>query len=226
MIPVGMGGVSPWHNAVVPWSSTMSVPIQYGDRTLSGDMMGWRKEGIPTWWPQQYSNQPWPLNYAAYDGVTGLNSLYHRRDVVEMLMFCKQKKQLTFQQIAQSIGKSETWTTAALLGQATFSPEESEILMELLSVDPKIRHSVKCILTQPPMKGALEGKVPADPVVYRFYEILQVYGTVFKALIHEKFGDGVMSTVDFTIDLDKERRPDGDYVKVNLCGKFLPYKKW
>jgi len=112
------------------------------------------------------------------------------------------------------------------LGQATFSPGEADILLEILSVDKKIRHSAKSVLIEPPMKGALEGKVPVDPVVYRFYEILQVYGTVFKALIHEKFGDGVMSAVDFTIDVDKEKRQDGDYVKITLCGKFLPYKKW
>jgi cyanate lyase len=154
------------------------------------------------------------------------NSLFHRRDIVEMLMFCKQKKQITFQQIAECIGRSESWTCAALLGQATFSDSESESLMECLSVDKKLRHSVKTILTQPPMKGALEGKIPVDPVVYRFYEIIQVYGTVFKALIHEKFGDGIMSAADFSLDVDKDRRNDGDYVKVTLCGKFMPYKKW
>jgi len=149
----------------------------------------------------------------------------HRGDAVETIMFYKHQKQVSFAQIAQCLGRSETWTCAALLGQATLSPLEVETLMDYLNVaDPKIRHSLKIILTQPALKGVTEG--PMDPTVYRFYEILQVYGSSFKALINEKFGDGVMSAVDLTVDLDKEKRADGEYVKVVLQGKFLPYKKW
>lgn len=81
-------------------------------------------------------------------------------------------------------------------------------------------------LTEYPLKGSLEPVIPIDPLIYRFYEIMQVYGMPLKAVIHEKFGDGIMSAIDFTLDVEKEEDPKGDRVKVIMCGKFLPYKKW
>ena len=76
-----------------------------------------------------------------------------------------------------------------------------------------------------PHKGGLDPLVPTDPLIYRFYEIMQVYGMPVKAVVHEKFGDGIMSAIDFSIDVEKEEDPKGDRVKVIMCGKFLPYKK-
>jgi cyanate lyase len=80
-------------------------------------------------------------------------------------------------------------------------------------------------LTEYPVKG-LGPVVPTDPLIYRFYEIMQVYGMPLKSVIHEKFGDGIMSAIDFTLDVDKEEDPKGDRVKLTMSGKFLPYKKW
>jgi cyanate lyase len=75
-------------------------------------------------------------------------------------------------------------------------------------------------------KGSLDPVIPTDPLIYRFYEIMQVYGMPLKAIIHEKFGDGIMSAIDFSLEVDKVEDPKGDRVKVTMCGKFLPYKKW
>ena len=82
------------------------------------------------------------------------------------------------------------------------------------------------ILCEPPLKGSLDAAVPVDPLIYRFYEIMQVYGMPLKAVIHEKFGDGIMSAIDFTLDVEKEADPKGDRVKIIMSGKFLAYKKW
>jgi cyanate lyase len=81
-------------------------------------------------------------------------------------------------------------------------------------------------LTDSTVKGSLDPVIPTDPLIYRFYEIMQVYGMPMKAVIHEKFGDGIMSAIDFTLDIEKEEDPKGDRVKVIMSGKFLPYKKW
>jgi cyanate lyase len=81
-------------------------------------------------------------------------------------------------------------------------------------------------LTVPPLKGSLEPTIPTDPLIYRFYEIMQVYGMPIKAVIHEKFGDGIMSAIDFSLEIEKVEDPKGDRVQVIMCGKFLPYKKW
>ena len=82
------------------------------------------------------------------------------------------------------------------------------------------------LLTTPPVKGCLDPVVPTDPLIYRFYEIMQVYGLPMKDVIQEKFGDGIMSAIDFSIEVDKVEDPKGDRVLVKMCGKFLPYKKW
>ena len=81
-------------------------------------------------------------------------------------------------------------------------------------------------LTTPPVKGCLDPVIPTDPLIYRFYEIMQVYGLPMKDVIQEKFGDGIMSAIDFSIEVDKVEDPKGDRVLVKMCGKFLPYKKW
>ena len=81
-------------------------------------------------------------------------------------------------------------------------------------------------LTVPPLKGSLEPQIPTDPLIYRFYEIMQVYGMPIKAVVHEKFGDGIMSAIDFSVEVNKVEDPKGDRVEIVMCGKFLPYKKW
>jgi cyanate lyase len=99
--------------------------------------------------------------------------------------------------------------------------EEAQKLADALGLDAATVEP----LTEPPLKG-LGPVVPTDPLIYRFYEIMQVYGMPLKAIIHEKFGDGIMSAIDFTLDVDKQEDPKGERVLITMSGKFLPYKKW
>ena len=121
-----------------------------------------------------------------------------------------------------AIGLDEVWVASLFYGQATASKEEAEKLAGLLSLDAE----TTAALQEYPTKGSLEPVIPTDPLIYRFYEIMQVYGMPLKDVIQEHFGDGIMSAIDFTIDVDKVEDPKGDRVKIVMCGKFLPYKKW
>jgi cyanate lyase len=114
------------------------------------------------------------------------------------------------------------WVTSALLGQATMSKEEAQKTVELLGLGG----DVAAALQEMPSKGSVGQTVPVDPLIYRFHEITQVYGTTIKALIHEMFGDGIMSAIDFEMDIQKKEDPKGDRVVITMNGKFLPYKKW
>jgi cyanate lyase len=145
-----------------------------------------------------------------------------RSEATEQILAAKQAKGLTFEAIAEAVGRHKVWVTAALLGQATMSTEEAHAAVQVLGLGPEVAET----LQQIPMKGSLESTVPVDPLIYRFHEITQVYGTTIKALIHEIFGDGIMSAIDFEMDIRKEEDPKGDRVVVTYSGKFLPYKKW
>ena len=145
-----------------------------------------------------------------------------RSECTERIRAAKLGKGLTWQQIADAIGRHVVWTTAALLGQATMDEPEAAKAAELLAREPEIATALR----QCPMKGSLDPVTPTDPLVYRFYEIVQVYGTTLKEVIHEQFGDGIMSAIDFTMDLQRVPDPKGDRVRVTMEGKFLPYKKW
>jgi len=129
---------------------------------------------------------------------------------------------LTWAEIAEKIGHSTVYTTAALLGQMTLDAGEADIVAKLLDLDPEEAR----LLTTVPYKGSLGEAVPTDPLVYRFYEIVQVYGTTLKEVIQEEFGDGIMSAIDFTMNVERKADPKGDRVVVTLDGKFLPYKKY
>ena len=107
-------------------------------------------------------------------------------------------------------------------GQATASEEEATSLIAALDLASDLKED----LSTPPVKGCLDPVIPTDPLIYRFYEIMQVYGLPMKDVIQEKFGDGIMSAIDFSIEVDKVEDPKGDRVLVKMCGKFLPYKKW
>jgi cyanate lyase len=145
-----------------------------------------------------------------------------RKQVTAKILEAKASKQLTFAEIAAKVGRSEVWTASALLGQATMSAEEAQAAVAALGLGEDVLAGLRSI----PMKGSLEGPVPVDPLIYRFHEINQVYGTTIKALIHEKFGDGIMSAIDFEMKIEKLQDPKGDRVLVTLNGKFLPYRKW
>tara|TARA_R110002095_G_scaffold55469_5_gene47805 strand:+ start:268 stop:708 length:441 start_codon:yes stop_codon:yes gene_type:complete len=137
------------------------------------------------------------------------------------LLEAKKKKELSFADLGKLIDRDEVWVAALLYLQATASDDEAAALGAALSLEKDLYNK----LTVYPTKG-LGPVVPTDPFTYRFYEILQVYGMPMKSVIQEKFGDGIMSAIDFTLNIDKAQDPQGDRVIVTMNGKFLPYKKW
>jgi cyanate lyase len=143
-------------------------------------------------------------------------------DITATLLAAKKAKGLSFTELETKLGRDEVWIAAVFYRQASASPEEAEAIASALGLGPNIAEA----LTDYPVKGSLDPAIPTDPLIYRFYEIMQVYGMPMKAVIHEKFGDGIMSAIDFTLDIDKVEDPKGDRVRVTMCGKFLPYKKW
>jgi len=143
-------------------------------------------------------------------------------EATERILGAKEEKKLTFAAIAKTVGRHPVWVTSALLGQATMSKEEAQKTVELLGLGSE----VAAALQEMPTKGSVGQSVPVDPLIYRFHEITQVYGTTIKALIHEMFGDGIMSAIDFEMDIQKKEDPKGDRVIITMNGKFLPYKKW
>jgi cyanate lyase len=145
-----------------------------------------------------------------------------RTDLVEKIVAAKLAKKLTWKALADACGRSEVWTTSALLGQQAMSAQEAEAAGRLLGLDAEDVAQLQV----PPSKGSLGATVPTDPLIYRFHEIVQVYGTTLKELIHEKFGDGIMSAIDFEMHLARIEDPKGDRVEVRMHGKFLPYRKW
>ena len=146
----------------------------------------------------------------------------NRKEAMQSILEAKQQKGVRFEEIAAAVGRHKVWTTSALLGQATMTKEESERAVERLGLGAEVAEA----LQQIPLKGSLGETVPVDPLIYRFHEITQVYGTTIKAIIHEMFGDGIMSAIDFTMEIERVPDPHGDRVKVTYNGKFLPYKKW
>ena len=145
-----------------------------------------------------------------------------RANVTEMVVMAKIKKGLTWTKMAKAIGQSKEWTTAALLGQMQMTKQQAEAAGKLLGLP----EDALLLLQQVPYKGSLPTAVPTDPLIYRFYELVNVYGTTFKELIHEEFGDGIMSAIDFKMDLTREPDPKGDRVKITMSGKYLPYKTY
>ncbi|MEG3435815.1 cyanase [Pannus brasiliensis CCIBt3594] len=142
-------------------------------------------------------------------------------EITEKLLQAKKDKGLSFTDLESIVGRDEVWIAAVFYRQASASPEEAKKIAEALELGPDVVAS----LIEYPVKG-LGPIVPTDPLIYRFYEIMQVYGMPLKSVIHEKFGDGIMSAIDFTLDVEKEEDPKGDRVKITMSGKFLPYKKW
>ncbi|MGA2550842.1 MAG: cyanase [Burkholderiaceae bacterium] len=145
-----------------------------------------------------------------------------RNHVTEKIVAAKVAKGITWASVAQLIGKSKEWTTAACLGQMTFNAEQAETIGKLFALTEEEIAWLKVV----PYKGSLPTAIPTDPLIYRFYELVSVYGSTFKALIHEEFGDGIMSAIDFSMDLAREPDPKGDRVKIVMSGKFLPYKTY
>ena len=143
-------------------------------------------------------------------------------EITQTLLAAKKAKGLSFADLEQAVGRDEIWIAAVIYRQASASEDEASKLVAALGLGFEVAEA----LTECPLKGSLNPVIPTDPLIYRFYEVMQVYGLPIKSVIHEKFGDGIMSAIDFTLDVEKEPDPKGDRVKVIMSGKFLPYKKW
>lgn len=145
-----------------------------------------------------------------------------RDEVTALILANKLKKKVSWSQLAEIVGFSKEWSTAALMGQMTLTQAQAEAVGKALDLPSEAVDQLQVV----PYKGSLPTAVPTDPLIYRFYEMINVYGTSIKALIHEEFGDGIMSAIDFSMDIQREPDPKGDRVNIVLSGKFLPYKTY
>ncbi len=144
----------------------------------------------------------------------------NRLEVTEKIIATKVSKGLTWEKVAKEVGLSKEWVTAACLGQMTLNDEQANKVGGLFNLNENEIKWLKVV----PYKGSLPTAVPSDPLIYRLYEVISVYGLTIKELIHEEFGDGIMSAIDFSMDIQRENNPAGDHVNILLSGKFLPYK--
>lgn len=142
-------------------------------------------------------------------------------DMTETIMAAKSKSGLGWEQIAAEVGLAPVFLTSCCLGMNSMQPAFADKLCTMLDLPSE----VSLALQEFPLK-VWDQAVPTDPLIYRLYEVVGVYGETIKSLIHEKFGDGIMSAIDFTMHIEKEENPAGDRVVINMNGKFLPYKSW
>ncbi len=145
-----------------------------------------------------------------------------REDVTDLIYYTKVQKGIKWADVAGKVKLSKEWVTAACMGQMTLNKQQATIVGKIFSLPPE----AIALLQAVPYKGSLPTAVPTDPLIYRWYEMINVYGTTIKELIHEEFGDGIMSAIDFSMDIKREPDPKGDRVNVVLSGKFLPYKTY
>ena len=143
-----------------------------------------------------------------------------KKEAAESIRAAKARLGVTWAQIAEGVGRPVAWTTSALLGQQPMTAAQAKAAGSLLDLGEDVQQALQL----QPTRGALETAVPTDPTIYRFYEVLQVYGPTIKELIHEQFGDGIMSAINFRLDVRREPDPGGDRVVVVMDGKFLPYQ--
>lgn len=144
----------------------------------------------------------------------------NREEATELVLEARKENGLTFEAIANKIGKPKVWTAAALFGQHPMPAEDADTVVDLLGLDAGVSKALQEI----PMRGSLDSGVPTDPTIYRIHEVTQVYGTAMKALIHEEFGDGIMSAIAFNMEIERVEHEDGDRVRITYEGKFLPYQ--
>ncbi len=145
-----------------------------------------------------------------------------REAVTSKIVQAKVAKKISWADVAKTVGQSKEWTTAACLGQMTLTAQQAASVGKLfdLNADDILW------LQRAPHKGSLPTAIPTDPLIYRFYELVNVYGTTLKELIHEEFGDGIMSAIDFSMELTREPDPKGDRVRLVMSGKYLQYKTY
>ena len=144
-----------------------------------------------------------------------------RQALTDIIIAAKAEKNLSFEQIAAGTGLSDVYVTAALLGQHPLPADAAKVVGETLGLD----YEAIALLQAIPLRGSVGSTMPTDPTIYRFYEMMQVYGTTLKALVHEQFGDGIISAINFKMDIKKVADPEGgDRAVITLDGKFLPFK--
>ena len=146
----------------------------------------------------------------------------HRQQVTDMIISAKVLKSIKWADVAKEIGLSKEWVTAACLGQMAFNKQQAEKIGQIFDLSDEAVAWLQIV----PYKGSLPTSVPTDPLIYRWYEVVNVYGSTIKELIHEEFGDGIMSAIDFSMDIQREENPNGDRVNVVWSGQFLPYKTY
>ena len=146
----------------------------------------------------------------------------NRNDITEKIITVKVAKGMQWAAVAKKVGQSKEWTIAACLGQMTCTPEQAKIVGEIFGLSGDEQKWLQVV----PYKGSLPTEVPTDPLSYRWYEIVSVYRATIKEPIHEEFGDGIMSAIDFSMDIAREPDPKGDRVRVVLSGKFLSYNTY
>lgn len=144
-----------------------------------------------------------------------------KTEMTAMILAAKEAQGKSWEAIAEGIGMSPVWTTSACLGMNSMPEDKAAALCETLDLPGEVSTALQAC----PHKH-WDKTIPTDPLIYRFYEMINVYGDTMKEIIHEKFGDGIMSAIDFSMDIDKEENPAGDRVVITLNGKFLPYKSW
>ena len=146
----------------------------------------------------------------------------NRDEVTKMILSSKVLNGIKWSEVAEKVGLSKEWTTSACLGQMAMTKEQAQTVGDIFCLSDE----AVAWLQIAPYKGSLPTAVPTDPLIYRWYEVVSVYGSTIKELIHEEFGDGIMSAIDFSMDIQREENPAGDRVNVVLSGKFLPYKSY
>jgi len=146
----------------------------------------------------------------------------NRDQVTDLIISSKVLNDISWKSVAEKVGLSKEWVTSACLGQMAFNKVQAETVGSIFGLSDE----AIAWLQIAPYKGSLPTAVPTDPLIYRWYEVVNVYGSTIKALIHEEFGDGIMSAIDFSMDIKREEDPNGDRVNVVLSGKFLPYKSY
>ena len=159
------------------------------------------------------------------DADAAINALMKpmkREDVTDLIVFRRIKKRVRWADVAKKVGQSKEWTTAACLGQMQMTKKQAEAVGKLFDLPEE----AVLLLQTVPYKGSLPTAVPTDPLIYRWYEVVNVYGSTLKELIHEEFGDGIMSAIDFSMDISREPHEKGDRVRVVLSGKYLPYRTY
>lgn len=145
----------------------------------------------------------------------------NKETMTDMIVAAKASKKLTWEQMGEALNVSPVWLASACLGMNSVTEDKAAEIAEYLGLDEEVAAALVAFPTK-----IWDQAVPTDPLIYRLYEIVGVYGETLKEVIQEKFGDGIMSAIDFSMDVDKEENPKGDRVVLTMNGKFLPYKSW